>query len=68
MLKYKYLLKRLLITDEKKCRMRGGKKETGRAASGGQEAGRLTFIQCAQWISNMASSVCVWQMAGGRVC
>lgn len=35
--------------------------------NGGQEAGRLTFIQCAEGISNMASSVCVWQMAGGRV-
>lgn len=26
---------------------------------GGQEAGRLTFIQCAEGISNMASTVCV---------
>lgn len=39
-----------------------------REKMGGQEAGKLTFIQCAEGISNMASTVCVWQMAGGRVC
>lgn len=32
----------------------------------GQEAGRLTFIQGAEGISNMAWSI--WQMAAGRVC
>jgi len=36
--------------------------------TGGQEAGRLTFIQRAEEISNMASTVCVWQMSAGRAC
>lgn len=41
------------------------REETRGETGGGQEAGRLRFTQSAEGISNMASSVCVWQMAGG---
>ena len=54
---------------KKTQKVSGKKRELGEEGKRwGQEARRLTFIQWAEGISNMASSARVWQMAGGRVC